>query len=210
MSDASAALQEPWPDLAIQREGVSVGIWVFLASEVLFFGVLIATYAVYRTFNAEAFRAAAEHTEILYGTINTVLLLTSSVTMTVALRASAARMRRVTLACLMITLALGLGFLLVKGLEYRDDLREGFFPGAGFPLSDPPTQMFWGLYWIMTGIHAIHLSAGILVVAAVALLFGRRILPVQDSTMEGVAIYWHFVDSVWLVLYPLLYLVGRA
>jgi len=209
MSDASAALQEPWPDLAVQREGVSVGIWVFLASEVLFFGVLIATYAVYRTFNAEAFRAAAEHTEILYGTINTVLLLTSSVTMTVALRASAVRWRRATVVCLLITLALGVAFLLVKGLEYHDDLQKGLFPGGSFPLSDPPTQLFWALYWIMTGIHALHLSAGILVVGVVAWLFGRRVLPVQDSTMEGVATYWHFVDTVWLVLYPLLYLVGR-
>jgi cytochrome c oxidase subunit 3 len=209
MSDVSGALQEPWPDLSVQREGVSVGIWVFLASEVLFFGVLIATYAVYRTLNAEAFRAAARHTEVLYGTINTVLLLTSSATMTVALRASAARIRNVTIACLLITLALGLGFLLVKGLEYRDDLRQGLFPGAGFALSEPPTQLFWTLYWIMTGIHAIHLMAGILVVAVVAWLFGRRVIPVQDSTMEGVATYWHFVDTVWLVLFPLLYLVGR-
>ena len=96
-------LQEPWPDLAMQREGVGLGMWVFLASEVLFFGVLIVTYAVYRSFNAEAFRAAGEHTQILYGTINTVLLLTVSVTMTVALRAATARLRRLTLACLMIT-----------------------------------------------------------------------------------------------------------
>jgi cytochrome c oxidase subunit 3 len=210
MSDVSAAVQEPWPDLAVQREGVSLGIWVFLASEVLFFGALITAYAVYRSFNAAAFRAAAQHTEILYGTINTVLLLTSSVTMTVALRASAARLRRVTLYCLAMTMILGIGFLVCKGLEYRDDLRQGFFPGAGFPLADPPTQLFWTLYWIMTGIHLIHLTAGILVVAVVAALFWRRVLPVQDSTMEGVATYWHFVDTVWLVLYPLLYLVGRS
>ena len=209
MSDVSAAVQEPWPDLAIQREGVGLGIWVFLASEVLFFGALITAYAVYRSYNAAAFHAAAAHTEILYGTINTVLLLTSSVTITVALRASAARLRRATLACLMATLLLGLAFLACKGLEYRDDLREGLYPGAHFPLADPPTQLFWMLYWIMTGIHAIHLFAGIAVVAVVVVLFWRRIIPVQDSTMEGVATYWHFVDTVWLVLYPLLYLVGR-
>jgi len=210
MSDVSRALQEPWPDLAVQREGVSFGIWVFLASEILFFGALIAAYAVYRSLNPEAFARAAEHTEILYGTINTVLLLTSSVTMTIALRASAARLRRITIVCLMLTLALGLAFLLVKGLEYKDDIDKSLIPGASFPLADPPTQLFWMLYWIMTGIHAIHLSAGILVVATVAVLFWRRIIPVQDSTMEGVATYWHFVDSVWLILYPLLYLVGRS
>jgi cytochrome c oxidase subunit 3 len=210
MSDVSGALQEPWPNLDVQREGVSLGVWAFLASEVLFFGALIATYAVYRSLNPAAFRAAAAHTEIVYGTINTVILLTSSVTMTIALRASAARLRRVTIACLLITLALGMAFLLVKGLEYRDDLRQGLFPGASFPLADPPTQLFWMLYWIMTGIHAIHLTGGILVVAVVAVLFWRRVIPVQDSTMEGVATYWHFVDSVWLVLYPLLYLAGRT
>jgi cytochrome c oxidase subunit 3 len=210
MSDVSRALQEPWPDLAVQREGVTLGIWVFLASEILFFGVLIAAYAVYRSFNPEAFARAAQQTEIIYGTINTVLLLTSSVTMTVALRASAVRLRRLTMVCLMLTLALGLAFLLVKGLEYKDDLAKGLVPGAGFPLADPPTQLFWTLYWIMTGIHAIHLSAGILVVATVVVLFWRRVIPVQDSTMEGVATYWHFVDSVWLILYPLLYLMGRS
>ena len=210
MSDISRAIQEPWPDLAIQREGVSLGIWAFLASEILFFGALIAAYAVYRSLHPAAFRAAAAETEILYGTINTVLLLTSSVTMTVALRASAARLRRPTLMCLMATLVLGIGFLACKGIEYHDDVMKGLIPGAGFRLHDPQTQLFWMLYWIMTGIHAIHLTAGIGVVAVVAYLFRRDIIPVQDSTMEGVATYWHFVDSVWLVLYPLLYLVGRT
>ena len=210
MSEASRALQEPWPDLAIQREGVHVGVWVFLASEILFFSGLFITYAVYRSFNQEAFQEAAKHTEILYGTINTGLLLTSSMTMTVALRAASAELRRLTLYCLIATALLGAAFLFCKGLEYHDDLEKHLFPGAAFPLSSPPTQLFWMLYWIMTGIHAVHLSAGIAVVIAVAVLFWRRVLPVQGSTMQGVATYWHFVDSVWLVLYPLLYLVGRS
>jgi cytochrome c oxidase subunit 3 len=210
MSEASRALHEPWPSLAIQREGVSVGIWVFLASEILFFSGLFITYAVYRSFNPEAFRVAAAHTEILYGTINTGLLITSSLTMTVALRAAIADLRRLTLLCLIVTALLGVAFLLCKGFEYHDDLEKNLFPGAAFPLSSPPTQLFWMLYWIMTGIHAVHLSAGIAVVAVVAVLFWRRVIPVQASTMEGVATYWHFVDSVWLVLYPLLYLVGRS
>ena len=205
-----AALQEPWPNLRLQREGVSVGMWMFLVSEVLFFSGLFATYAVYRSFNAEAFRVAGAHTEILYGSINTVLLLTSSLTMTVALRAATARMHEATLVCLALTAAIGLAFLACKGLEYHDDLSKHLFPGENFPLNPPSTAMFWGFYWIMTGIHAIHLSAGIAVVLVVFVLFKRGIIPVQDSTMEGVAIYWHFVDSVWLVLYPLLYLVGRS
>jgi cytochrome c oxidase subunit III len=210
MTDSIAALQEPWPDLALQREGVSVGMWVFLMSEVLFFAALICTYAVYRGFNEEAFRIAGAHSAILYGSINTVLLLTSSLTMTVALRAATVEMKRLTLACLVVTALLGLAFLAVKGIEYHEDISKGLLPGAGFALSPPQTQLFWMLYWVMTGIHAIHLSAGILVVAAVVVLFGRRTIPVQGSTMEGVAIYWHFVDSVWIVLFPLLYLVGRS
>jgi cytochrome c oxidase subunit III len=210
MSDLARALQEPWPDLRLQREGVSLGVWFFLASEVLFFGGLFATYAVYRSFNADAFRVAGAQTAIVYGSINTVLLLTSSLTMTVALRAATARLRDLTLLCLGATAALGAAFLICKGLEYRADLAKHLVPGPNFPLSPPATQMFWGLYWIMTGIHAIHLTGGIAVVLTVFTLFKRRVIPVQGSTMEGVAIYWHFVDSVWLVLYPLLYLAGRS
>ena len=207
---SEAALREPWPNLRLQREGVGLGMWIFLASEVLFFSGLFVTFAVYRSFNAEAFRIAGAHTEIVYGSINTVLLLTSSLTMTVALRAASAFLRRLTLVCLAVTAALGVAFLICKVLEYHDDLAKHFLPGAGFPLSPPATEMFWGLYWIMTGIHAVHLSAGIGVVLVVFALFKRRVIPVQDSTMEGVAIYWHFVDSIWLVLYPLLYLGGRT
>jgi heme/copper-type cytochrome/quinol oxidase subunit 3 len=210
MTELSHALREPWPNLRLQREGVGLGMWIFLASEILFFGALFCSYAVYRSFNAEAFRAASDHTQIVYGSINTMLLLTSSLTMTVALRAATVQLRGITLVCLALTAALGLAFLACKGLEYREDLREHLFPGSAFRLSPPATQMFWGFYWIMTGIHAAHLSAGIVVVLVVFVLFKRSIIPVQGSTVEGVAIYWHFVDSVWIVLYPLLYLAGRS
>jgi cytochrome c oxidase subunit III len=210
MTDIAGALREPWPDLRLQREGVGLGMWFFLASEVLFFGGLFISYAIYRHFNAEAFRVAGAHTQIVYGSINTAILLTSSFTMTVALRAATLRIRRLTILCLGATALLGIAFLACKGLEYRQDIAEHLFPGANFPLSPPATQLFWGLYWIMTGIHAIHLTAGIGVVLVVLTLFQRQIVPVQGSTMEGVAIYWHFVDSVWIVLYPLLYLAGRS
>jgi cytochrome c oxidase subunit III len=130
--------------------------------------------------------------------------------MTVALRAATAQIRNLTLFCLGATAALGCAFLLCKSLEYHDDLIKHLFPGPRFPLAPPATQMFWGFYWIMTGIHAVHLSAGIAIILAVFTIFKRRLIPVQGSTMEGVAIYWHFVDSVWLVLYPLLYLAGRS
>jgi cytochrome c oxidase subunit III len=206
----TAGLQEPWPNHALQREGVGVGMWTFLMSEVLFFAALFVTYAVYRCFNAEAFRIAAAHTDLSYGAPNTAILLTSSLTMTIALRAAGAQLRRLTILCLAVTALLGVAFLVLKGLEYHDDLTKSLFPGAGFSLSLPQTQLFWMLYWVMTGIHAVHLTAGILVVLAIAILFDRDIVPLQSSTVEGVSIYWHFVDCVWLVLFPLLYLVGRA
>ncbi len=136
----------------------------------------------------------AAHAQIVYGSINTVILLTSSFTMTVALRAATANVRRVTLIFLGITAALGIAFLVCKGLEYREDLKEHLFPGPQFPLSPPATAMFWGFYWIMTGIHAVHLTAGIAIVLVVWTLFKRHVIPVQGSTMEGVAIYWHFVE----------------
>ena len=210
MSDLSRALQEPWPDLRLQREAVGLGMWFFLASEVLFFAGLFCTYAVYRSFNEEAFQIASRHTEIVYGSINTALLLTSSLTMTVALRAATAQLRRLTLACLGATAVLGFAFLITKGLEYHSDIGEHLIPGPDFPLKPPATAIFWGLYWIMTGIHAIHLTAGIGVVIVVMTLFKRGTIPVQGSTMEGVAIYWHFVDTVWIFLYPLIYLAGRS
>ncbi|MBV1698049.1 MAG: cytochrome c oxidase subunit 3 [Hyphomicrobiales bacterium] len=210
MSDTAGALQHPWPDLRMQRAGVGLGMWMFLASEVLFFGGLMVSYAVYRSFNEDAFRIAGAHAQIVYGSINTVILLTSSFTMTVALRAATANVRQATLLFLGITAALGIAFLVCKGLEYREDLKEHLFPGPQFPLSPPATAMFWGFYWAMTGIHAVHLTAGIAVVLVVWTLFKRRVIPVQGSTMEGVAIYWHFVDSVWIVLFPLLYLAGRS
>jgi cytochrome c oxidase subunit 3 len=210
MTDLARALQEPWTDLRLQRQGVSLGMWMFLASEVLFFSGLFITYAIYRSFNAEAFRIAGAHTQIIYGSINTALLLTSSLTMTIALRVATARLRDWTLISLGLTAALGLAFLTCKGLEYRSDLAEHLVPGPGFSLSPAATQLFLSLYWIMTGIHAIHLTAGIGVVAVVFALFERRVIPVQGSTMEGVAIYWHFVDCVWLILFPLLYLAGRS
>ena len=208
--EAAGALREPWPDLDRQRQGVELGMWIFLASEILFFGALLVSYAIYRVLHPEAFRQAAAQTEILYGTLNTVLLLTSSMTMTIALRAAGAGLRRATLAFLVVTAALGVGFLLLKGVEYHDDITRNLFPGANFPLSAPSTQLFWTLYWIMTGVHAIHLSVGIAIVAAVTILFWRRVIPVQDSTLGGVALYWHFVDCIWIVLYPLLYLGGRS
>jgi cytochrome c oxidase subunit 3 len=209
MSDIVTALREPWPDLDRQREGVSVGIWLFIASEVLFFGVLFLGYGVYRLLYPEAFRIAGAHTEVLYGSVNLLLLLTSSAAMTIAVDAARQQTRWITIICLALTILLGIGFLLCKGLEYRSDVMKGLLPGAHFPLQPPQTQLFWAFYWIMTSVHAIHLATGIIIVGVFALMLLRRMVPIGAPAILGVATYWHFVDTVWIVLFPLLYLVGR-
>lgn len=210
MSDADAALREPWTDLDRQRTGVTVGVWLFIVSEVLFFGALFLGYAVYRALYPEAFRIAGAHTEVFYGGLNLLLLLTSSAAMTIAVDASRLQMRPVTLVCLALTMLLGLGFLLCKGLEYRDDIAKGLLPGAHFPLQPPQTQLFWAFYWVMTSVHAIHLATGLVIVGVLASLLWRRTLPIQTPAIQGVATYWHFVDTVWIILFPLLYLIGRS
>ena len=210
MSDAAAALREPWPDLDRQREGVAVGIWLFVASDVLFFGALFLGYGVYRALYPEAFRIAGAQTEVFYGSVNLLLLLTSSAAMTIAVDASRQEMRRITIICLTLTILLGIGFLLFKGLEYRDDIAKGLFPGTHFPLQPPQTQLFWAFYWVMTSVHAIHLATGIIIVGVFGVLLWRRMVPIEAPAILGVATYWHFVDTVWIVLFPLLYLVGRS
>jgi cytochrome c oxidase subunit III len=210
MSDAADALREPWTDLDRQRTGVAVGVWLFIVSEVLFFGALFLGYAVYRALYPEAFRIAGAQTEVFYGGVNLLLLLTSSAVMTVAVDASRQQMRRITLICLALTILLGLGFLLFKGIEYRDDIAKGLLPGAYFPLQPLQTQLFWAFYWVVTSVHAIHLATGLVVVGVLASLLWRRRLPIQTPAIQGVATYWHFVDTVWIVIFPLLYLVGRS
>ncbi len=210
MADTTAALREPWPDLARQREAVAFGMWVFLATEVLFFGSLFMGYAVYRTLYTEAFREAAAETEIFYGSINTIMLLTSSFVMTVAVRGADAGYRRLTLFCLMLTVMLGVGFLIGKGFEYHDDLVKGFYPGSHFPMAIPETQIFWAFYWVMTGVHAMHLSIGIGIISVVTFRLWRNSLKLESPTFTAVGFYWHFVDLVWITLVPLIYFVGRT
>ena len=208
MSD-SALLREPWPNLERQRYGASFGIWTFLATEVLFFGGLFLSYAVYRSLHPEAFRVASHATDIAYGTTNTLILLTSSLIMTIAERAAVGGLRRLTIICLLVTATLGAAFLVVKGFEYSDDISKGLLPGPQFPLHPASTQLFWGLYWIMTSIHAIHLTVGIGAVLVLTALIHRATIPLQTPASEVISLYWHLVDVIWVTLYALLYLPGR-
>jgi cytochrome c oxidase subunit 3 len=213
MSDTAGLLREPWEYFERQRGAGTFGVWVFLASEMLFFGALILTYAVCRIEHPLAFAAAGRETNIWYGTINTAILLTSSLTMAVASQAAAAGLhfRRLVLWCLGSTAALGLAFLIVKGFEYKEDIDKHLVPGAEFALHALGAQLFYGLYWLVTGLHAIHLTVGIVLVARIALLGSLRELQQnQNPEIEVTALYWHLVDVIWIFLYPLIYLPGRV
>lgn len=189
-----------------------LGMWVFLASEVLFFGGLFVAYAYGRSHWPEGFAAAGRETHVVLGTVNTALLLTSSAFVALAVHADESGGRRARIpALLALAAALGVAFMAIKGIEYRSEWLEQLVPGARFRLNGTPgAELFFVLYFLTTGLHALHLTIGIALLGVFA--WGRRrarpwALP---RRVEVAGLYWHFVDIVWIVLYPLLYLVGRA
>lgn len=211
MTAPTNVLRPPWKELRRQREGATFGIWVFLASELLFFGSLLLLYTAYRVANPEAFITAGRETDLWYGTVNTAVLMTSSLTMAVAAQAAEADMRRLTIWCLGATVVLGLMFLVFKGFEYAEDIDKNLVPGVNFALKEPATQIFFALYWIMTAIHAIHLSVGLGLVGRLAIFGALRTVQLRENPeVEVTALYWHLVDVIWIVLYPLIYLMGRS
>jgi cytochrome c oxidase subunit 3 len=204
-------LRPPWKELSRQREAATFALWVFLASELLFFGGLLLLYAAYRLTNPEVFITAGRETDLWYGTVNTAVLLTSSFTMAVAAGAAEADMRRLTIWCLGATVVFGLMFLVFKGFEYAEDIRKHLVPGESFALKEPAAQIFFALYWIMTAVHAIHLSIGVGLIGRLAISGAlRRVHLRENPQVEVTALYWHLVDVIWIILYPLIYLMGRS
>src|ERR1051325_2838738 len=175
MPDAHAALQEHFEEMPQQKEAATLGMWAFLATEVLFFGAMFMSYIAYRHAYPQAFAAASHHTIVLYGTINTAILLTSSLTMALAVQAARENNIKWLFRFLVITILFGLSFLVVKGLEYHDDIREHLWPGPHFRSELPPqAQIFWFLYWIMTGVHAVHVTVGIGLISVMAWMTSRQ------------------------------------
>jgi cytochrome c oxidase subunit 3 len=190
----------------------ALGMWIFIASEILFFGGLFFAYLYGRSHWTAGFATASRHTDVVLGTLNTGLLLTSSALAALA-HACAERGERAWVARLLAaTAGLGLAFLAVKGFEYRDEWHEHLFPGPDFALAGVPgAEEFFVLYFIMTGIHAIHLGIGIAVMGVFAAAARRRVPGAVDpGRVEVAALYWHFVDVIWIFLYPLIYLVQRT
>lgn len=212
-----ARLAHHFDDLGQQREAEGFGMWTFLATEVLVFGALFTGYFIYRAQDPHAFEAASGKLNVLIGAINTVVLLTSSLTMALSVYAAHTDRRRLLVRCLVATAFLGATFMGFKALEYYLDYRENLVPGLAFKPEewhalgvDPrKVQLFLMFYYIMTGLHAVHLTVGLgimvwLIVRAVrGSLGGGHYMPVEVS-----GLYWHFVDIVWIFLLPLLYLTG--
>lgn len=214
-SSAAETLEPPLPQfdtLIQQRQSAILGMWVFLASEILFFGGLFMAYAVYRASYPEAFAAASARLDLVWGGINTAILLTSSLTMTLADDAVLAGKRRALRIWLAVTAALGAVFLCIKAGEWRGEFAAGLAPLFGwafvFPGADAEhARLFFAFYFGLTGLHALHLFIGVVLVL-VMLGFAYRNAPRLESKIVVAGLYWHLVDVIWVFVFPLLYLAG--
>ena len=208
-----AKLQHHFVSMEQQRDASTLGMWVFLVTEILFFGGFFLAYTVYRWQYARGFAHASLHMDIVLGAVNTAVLIISSLTMAMAVHSAATGRRRLLLGFLVATIALGFAFLGIKAVEYTDHIRHHLFPGPGFhyPGTDAPAaEMFFSLYFGMTGLHALHMIVGIGIVTTLLVMAYRgRFSPGYYTPIEVSGLYWHFVDIVWIFLFPLLYLIGR-
>lgn len=204
-------LAEQFDDLGQQEKTASLGMWVFLATEVLFFGGLFLSYTVYRVSYPEIFARAGRELNITIGTTNTAVLLISSGFMAFAVLSAKENRPRRTVFCLGATWCLGFLFLCLKAYEYWDDIRRGIGSESFSPGPRPEVaRLFYFIYYAMTGLHALHMTIGLGAVAAVIRRARRREFSSSYyAPVEVTGLYWHFVDLIWIFLYPLLYLLDR-
>jgi len=195
-----------------ELEASKEGMWVFLLTEVLFFGGLFCAYAIFRSMYPEMFHEAHKYLNWKLGALNTVILITSSLTMAMAVSACQKAQRNKAIVNLILTFLLACGFLVVKSFEYAHKIHEGLLPGALFhnhEIVHPKAPLFFSIYFGTTGLHGFHVICGMIVI--LWLLF-RTIRGDFDKgyfmPVELVGLYWHFVDLVWIFLFPLLYLVS--
>ena len=209
-----------------QREAGTLGMWVFLVTEIMFFGGMFLAYTLYRSMYPAAFASASNHLDITLGAVNTGVLILSSFTMAMAVYFTQTGKSRPQVLCLILTLILGLTFLGIKAVEYHQKYTDRLIPGKLIPgaefTTDPhavhllegatlkQVEMFYYIYFAMTGMHALHMiiGAGLLTFLLIYSIKGR-FDPEYHSPVEVIGLYWHFVDIIWIFLFPLLYLLGR-
>ncbi|MGE0451007.1 MAG: cytochrome c oxidase subunit 3 family protein [Vicinamibacterales bacterium] len=210
------ALAHHFESLDAQKEASVLGMWLFLVTEVLFFGGALGAYLVYRSAYPDAFAYASSHIAILPGAINTGVLIVSSLTMALAVHAAQTGERQKVQIFIVITMMLGLAFLGIKGYEYHEKYVEGFIPGFGLDFRFPEAalaqnaKIFFSIYFVLTGLHAVHMVIGLGLMTWM-LIWTRQGVITEDyyAPIEIAGLYWHFVDIVWIFLFPLLYLIGR-
>jgi cytochrome c oxidase subunit 3 len=208
------ALQHQFTTMEQQQETATLGMWLFLVTEIMFFGGLFLAYLLYRVWYPEAWAEGSTELDIVLGGLNTVVLIGSSLTMALAVRSAQVGAPRPTVRWLLMTMALGTVFLVVKGFEYAHKFHEHHVPGPDFTFEGPharQVEIFLSLYFAMTGLHALHMVIGLGLLSVIAwMAYRRRFTPEWYSPVEMSGLYWHFVDIVWIFLFPLLYLVDRA
>jgi cytochrome c oxidase subunit 3 len=213
MAEHATVLAHQFDDLPQQYASTHLGMWLFLLTEIMFFGGLFTGYTVYRSAYAAAFIAGSHHLDIVLGGINTAVLIGSSLTMVLAVHAAQSGQRRLLVGFLWLTILLGTVFLGIKAIEYHHKFAEQLFPGQGFVHAEPhagQVRLFFGFYFAMTGMHALHMVIGMALLAWFSLRGWRgRYSPEYYAPVELLGLYWHFVDIVWIFLFPLLYLLGR-
>ncbi len=210
---AVSPLAHQFDNLDQQQEAATLGMWVFLVTEVLFFGGLFASYMVYRVWYPTTFGLASRQLNVYSGAGMTVVLITSSLTMAMAVHAAAHGRRNRIIGFLLLTLLLGIIFVGLKGMEYYHEYLDHHIPGAGFRIEGADwsnAQIFFSLYFIMTGLHALHMFIGFGIILTMIYMAWRNYFSEKWHTpIEVSGLYWHFVDIIWIFLFPLLYLVDR-
>ena len=207
-----AHLAHHFSDSEQQRESAKLGMWIFLLTEILLFGGLFVAYAVYRAWNPDIFHNGHLFLDLTLGTINTVVLITSSLTIALAIRFMQVGRRKLAIANLSATLVLAGAFLVIKYFEYAHKIHEGQLPGkfytfGGMEGTNP--HIFFSVYFLMTGLHGIHVIAGMAVIGWVLVrTIKNHFSPEYYTPIEMSGLYWHLVDLIWIFLFPLFYLVG--
>jgi cytochrome c oxidase subunit 3 len=214
MNARSHPVPEQFDDPVQQREAATLGMWTFLATEILFFGVLFAGYTYCRVLFPDAFAEASRHTDMLLGTLETAVLLGSSCAVALSVREVQLGGRRLATALLALTAMLGVTFLVMHGFEYYAEYQEGLIPAIHYTQQGVYArgiEIFYCLYYFITGFHSLHVTIGVVLMCVMGWRTWHRAFDADYHTpLELTALYWHLVDIVWIFVYPLIYLVGRA
>jgi cytochrome c oxidase subunit 3 len=218
----STELRHHFADMDQQRDAASLGMWLFLGTEVMFFGGMFCAYLIYRLWYYNEFAAGSRSISLLLGTINTVVLICSSLTVALGVRAAQMGKRKLLVILLLLTMLFGLAFLGIKGIEWYQKYEEHHIPGSTFSAEnliqeypgihiDPQhEQIYFSLYFALTGLHALHMVIGLGIFTVLTFYAWKgKYSPEYYTPVEIGGLYWHFVDIVWIYLFPLLYLIDR-